>query len=104
MAEGIQGYTAPAEVNEQVYAGSFARLSMMTGVPLIGNAEAMAQRLEELTSIVGTIAGALTLTTPVVNIHRVNTALLLAHQVNLEAQIGELETRFDFGEHQRAQG
>ena len=114
MAEGIQGYTAPPEVNEAIYTWTFARLSTMTGVPLLGTPEAMAQRLEELTSIVGTLAEALTLTVPVVNLHTVNTAILAARStnlevqlaaqsVNLEAQINQLETRFDFVEHQRAQ-
>ena len=113
MAE-VPGFTAPPEVNEGVYSGTFARLSTMTGVPLIGNPEAIAQRLEELTSIVGTLAEALTHTAPVVNTHTANTAILAArsanleaqlaaHSVNLEAQINQLETRFDFVEHQRAQ-
>ena len=103
MAQGQSGYTAPLEVNEAVYQGTFARLSTMTGVPLIGNPEAIAQRLEELTSIVGTIVEALTQTAPVVNTHTVNTAILAARSTNLETQLGELETRFDFVEHQRAQ-
>ena len=103
-AQGPQGYIAPTEVNEQVYLGTFARLSTMTGVPLIGNPEAMAQRLEELTSVVGTLAEALTHTVPVVNLHTVNTAILAARSTNLESQLGQLEVRFDFVEHQRAQG
>ena len=82
MAEGIGEYVAPTEVNVWIYTGTFARLSTMTGVPLIGNPEAIAQRLEELTSIVGTLAEALTLTAPVVNTHTVNTAILAARSAN----------------------
>ena len=95
MAE-IPGFSAPPEVNVATYTGVFARLSMMTGVPLIGNPEAIAQRLEELTSLVGTIAEALTVTSPVVNNHTVNTAILAALSINLESQLGQLETRFEF--------
>ena len=69
MAENIPGYTAPTEVNVGAYANAFATLSTMSGVPLIGNPEAMAQRLEELTGIVGTLAEALAHTAPVVNTH-----------------------------------
>ena len=103
MAQGQSGYIAPPEINEGIYQGTFARLSTMTDVPLIGNPEAIAQRLEELTSIVGTIVEALTQTAPVVNTHTVNTAILAARSTNLETQLGQLETRFDFVEHQRAQ-
>ena len=96
MADGISGYTAPNEVNVGAFAGAFAQVSQMSGVPLIGNPDAMAQRLEELTGIVGTLAEALAHTAPVVNTHTVNGALLAARSINLEAQISEVETKFDF--------
>ena len=100
-AEGIQGYIAPNQVNVGAFSGAFATVSQMSGIPLVGNPDAMAQRLEELTGIVGTIAEALAHTAPVVNIHTVNTALLAARSINLEAQLNTVETRFDFSEHQR---
>ena len=91
MAEGVTGYIAPNEVNANAFANAFATLSTLSGVPLVGNPEAMAQRLEELTSIVGTLAEALAHTAPVVNTHTVNGALLASHIVNLETQFNKLE-------------
>ena len=69
MAEGIPGYVAPNEINVGAFTNAFATLSTLSGVPLIGNPEAIAQRLEELTGIVGTLAEALAHTAPVVNTH-----------------------------------
>jgi hypothetical protein len=103
MAQAQNGFVVPPEVNEAIYSGTFARESTMTGTPLVGNTEAIAQRLEELTSIVGTIVEALTQTAPIVNMHTVNSAILAARSTNLETQLGQLETRFDFVELQRAQ-
>ena len=56
MAGSVPGYIAPSEVNAGAFQSAFATLSTLVGVPLIGNPEAMAQRLTELTGIVGTLA------------------------------------------------
>ena len=80
----IPGYTAGNAVNVGAFQGAFATLSTMTGVPLIGNPEAVAQRLEELTGIVGTLAEALSHTAPAVNIATSNNDLLAACIANLQ--------------------
>jgi hypothetical protein len=80
------GFIQVNEVNNAAFQNAFATLATMSGVPLIGNPEAMAQRLEELTSIVGTLAEALAHTAPVINNNLANTNLLAAHAVSLETQ------------------
>ena len=86
-AQEPQGYVAPTGVNEQVYAGSFARLPLMTGVPLVAKPEGIAQRLEELTGIVGSIAEGLAHTAPAVNQGTANNEFLAMSIANLESQI-----------------
>ena len=100
----MPGYTPANAVNAAAFQNAFATLSTLVGVPLIGNPEAVAQRLEELTSIVGTLAEALARTAPAVNANTANSDLIAAHLVNLEAQIGQVETKVDWSEHQRSQG
>ena len=94
----MPGYTMPSEVNAGAFQNAFATLSTLAGAPLVGNPAAVAQRLEELTSIVGTLAEALAHTAPAVNTNTMNNALLATHLVNLESQLGQVETRFDFAE------
>ena len=80
----MPGYVPPNEVNAGAFQNAFATLSTLVGVPLIGSPEAVAQRLEELTSIVGTLAEALAHTAPAVNTNTVNSAVIATHLVNLE--------------------
>ena len=101
--EGIQGYVAPAEANVAVFTTIFTQVSQLSGIPLVGSPDAMAHRLEELIGIVGTLSEALAHTVPIVNTHTVNTALLAARAINLEAQINVVDTKIDYSEHQRAQ-
>ena len=99
-----QGYMQVNEVNNGAFQSAFATLATLTGVPLVGNPEAVAQRLEELTSIVGTLAEAMVHTAPIINNNAADSNLLAAHAVSLETQIHTVETKLDYAEFQRAQG
>ena len=104
MATPIPGFTQGTLVNTAAFQSAFVTLSALTGVPLVGNQEAIAQRLEELTGIVGTIAEALVHTAPAVNIGTANTETLATTLVTLQSHINQVETKVDWSEHQRAQG
>ena len=101
---GPPGFNQAQEVNSQVFQNAFTAVATMTGTPLIGNPEATAVRLEELTSVVGTLAEALFHAVPLLNNTAANTNSLSGHAVNLEAQINTVETKMDYAEFQRAQG
>ena len=74
----IPGDNLGNAVNIAAYHSAYGTLATMAGVPLVGNPEAVAQRPEELTSIVGTLAEALSHTAPAVNTATNNNDLIVA--------------------------
>ena len=87
MASTVPGFTPGNAVNVAAYQSAYATLATMAGVPLIGNAEAVAQILEELTGIVGTLAEALSHTAPAINVATSNNDLIAACVANLQQHI-----------------
>jgi hypothetical protein len=85
------GFNQAQELNNQAFQSAFTTIATMTGTPLIGNPEATAVRLEELTSVVGTLAEALVHAVPLLNNNAVGVNLLAGHATNLEAQVNTVE-------------
>ena len=96
-----QGYVAGNPVNAVAFQTAFATIATMTGVPLVGNPEGIAQRLEELTGIVGSIAEGLAHTAPAVNQATANNEFLAVSLANLEGQINTVKVKVDWTEAQR---
>ena len=92
MAGAVPGYIPGQAANAAAYQTAYGTLATLTGVPLIGNQEAVAQRLEELTSIVGTIAEALSHTAPAIDIATANNDLIAACLTNIQQHITAVET------------
>ena len=103
MAAPIPGFNNVPPINIGPYQSTYTSISQITGTPLIGNPEAMAQRLEELTGLVGTLAEALTFTAPAINSNIVNNELIAATIANSQQHINTLEIKTNWLEQQRAQ-
>ena len=102
MAGVVPGYSPGNAVNAAAYQSAYATLATMTGVPSVGNPEAVAQRLEELTNIVGTLAEALSHTAPAINTATNNNDLIVACIANIQQHISTVETKAEWLEAQRA--